>query len=1642
VIGAPEAARPIDVPAAPGQRWKIPPRAILLACCLLLALLPFVTSPGDIIADSKLDLAINPIGYLARAFSLWDPQQFGQLQNQANGYLFPMGPFFALGRLAAVPSWITQRLWISAVLIAAFLGTVRLAGRLGIGAPWTRAVAGLAYALSPMALTLLGEYSGEYLPQALAPWIIIPLAGVALDDGHPGRLGRAAARSAVAVALCSGINAACTVAALAPAIVYLLTRPAALRWRLLAWWAPAVLLATLWWSIPLVLLQKYGFSFLPYTESAATTTSTTSLDQVLRGTENWISYLVVDGQPWWLVGYRIANQALPTLLSGLVAGLGLTGLIRRQLPERRFLRWSLLAGLVIIASGHPGLGDPLADPIATVINGPAAAFRNLWKFDPLIRLPIACGLAQLLATVRAPRPRTAVIVAAGIGIGGLALPAYLSGLANSGSFAQIPAYWTAAASWLNARAGHQAVLLVPGEQFGQYVWGSPLDDVLQPLTTVDWAERDLSAASSASNERLLDAIDQQLAAGTGSAGLTQVLARMGVKYVVVRDDLDRAVLMGAWPARINQALAESPGMKEVATFGPLVGSAAPDDASNVDPPYPAVEIFQVAGAEPVATVQPTAGTLRVYGAPESLLTLADEGLLADRPVLLNDDGAGLPAGSVLTDSLRRRVRNFGELRTSYSPTLTATQPADTFEATDDYLEPGWSQYLTVARYTGIKDVTASSSASDIATIPALWASGLLPYAAVDGDLRTKWESGDWTGPVGQWIEEDFDAPLALSRIQVTFVDSDAIGPPVSRVIVSTAAGEVTDPVAATGAPQWLPVPAGSSGWLRITITGLAWPPESALGAEVAISDIDVPGVQPGRTIVAPEVPGGDPSIVVLAKAQPQPSGCMLGSLGWACDPTLATPTEEQYGFNHTFDEHSPERSAASGSAVLIDPALVDRYAHIEAGAATVTASSTYTDDPEDQPRSAFDGNPATSWIASAQDARPALTIGWGSARTVRRVTIERPPGESGLLPVLITGSGGQARGAMITGASSVVTFAPMRTTSLTLTFTPVQVPLQITDVTIPGVPFLSTPSVPFRLRCGLGPLLEVNGKIVPTRVSGTFAALLTGQPLQFTACSPVNLAAGANQVVEPSSDAFSVQDVVLVSPRGDDLAPQTTPDLKTTPAAPTTVAPAVIKSWTSSVRKVAVTAATSSYLVVNENFNAGWHAVIDGRQLRAVRLDGWKQAWLLPAGTSGVVTLTYQPDRLYAVAVIGGLALLALIMLAAAWPASWRLAESRRRRRFPRRPRSRRRQTSSAATAVEPRRIRLPAAIATGVLVPAAGFWVAGYPGAVIVGVATAVFVLAARRASQRRLWSELARPWLVGGLMLTAAIGAAAGQHLVLAGSSGTVVTTLDAWFPQVICLLLVGRLAAELVPLQDELAGIGRAWRTLSEDDPLWAICVAPEARGGRWDDAAFYASGAAEVEAALARAGELGLTASGARALDFGCGAGRLTRALAARFELVVGVDIAPAMLDLARRDNPVATRCEFLLNPRPDLALFGDGEFDLVYSSVVLQHLPPGLIRGYLAEFARVLRPGGSLVIQLPTRPRLTLRGLIYRCLPFVVLGLIQRRLLGYPAPMRMHGMAERRVRRLLSAHGVDVVAADPTTYHPDWRERRYFARAKK
>ena len=101
------------------------------------------------------------------------------------------------------------------------------------------------------------------------------------------------------------------------------------------------------------------------------------------------------------------------------------------------------------------------------------------------------------------------------------------------------------------------------------------------------------------------------------------------------------------------------------------------------------------------------------------------------------------------------------------------------------------------------------------------------------------------------------------------------------------------------------------------------------------------------------------------------------------------------------------------------------------------------------------------------------------------------------------------------------------------------------------------------------------------------------------------------------------------------------------PRQPSTVA---VSSWTPEHRQVEVDAKRQSYLTVNENFNKGWQAKVDGVTLRPVRVDGWRQAWVVPAGTIGTVTMSYGPDLPYRAAVLFGLNLLVVLFVAAVWP--------------------------------------------------------------------------------------------------------------------------------------------------------------------------------------------------------------------------------------------------------------------------------------------------------------------------------------------------------------------------------------------------------
>lgn len=152
---------------------------------------------------------------------------------------------------------------------------------------------------------------------------------------------------------------------------------------------------------------------------------------------------------------------------------------------------------------------------------------------------------------------------------------------------------------------------------------------------------------------------------------------------------------------------------------------------------------------------------------------------------------------------------------------------------------------------------------------------------------------------------------------------------------------------------------------------------------------------------------------------------------------------------------------------------------------------------------------------------------------------------------------------------------------------------------------------------------------------------------------------------------------------------------------------------------------------------------------------------------------------------------------------------------------------------------------------------------------------------------------------------------------------------------------------------------WDRAAREDAMFNILTTPAYEGNRWPEDEFFQRGRDEIDGLLA---SLDVEPSGT-ALDFGCGVGRLTQALAAHFDRAVGVDVSAEMIARAEgfNDNP---RVSFRLNDASDLAQLPTGSFDFVYSMIVLQHMPSRLAGRYVRDFIRVLRPGGLAVFQAP------------------------------------------------------------------------------
>lgn len=862
---------------AEGPIRRTPTGAVLAACLALVAAV-FAQDPGRLAADTKLDLVVNPVGFLGRALHLWDPSAgFGGIQNQAQGYLVPTGPFFAVGKALHVPMWCVQRAWMGLLLAVALTGVVRLADQMGLGRPLTRLAGGLAYALSPDLVSLVGPISANVLAPALLPWVLLPLVA----GGRTGSPRRAAARSGIAVALMGAANAASTLAVLPLPALWLATRARGpRRRRLVGWWLVSLALACAWWLLPLAIEGHYSFNFLPYIERAATTTATASPAQVLRGVSHWVAFYSFQGQPWWQGAWLLVSAPAAILASAVLAAAGLAGLAHTRLSQRRFLILAVLVGLAAVAGGYEGpLAGPLGPVVRHLLDGPLVIFRNVHKFEPLVALPLALGLVHGLAVVRwRRREQQVLIVVVVLLLAGTALPLLSNQLLAKGTFTAVPAYWSQAARWLAGHAHGERSLLLPASGFPDYSWGRPTDEPLQPLAGSPWAVLDQVPLGSTGEARLLDAVENRLVARQPSAGLAPFLARAGVGYLVVRNDLDFGRAGAPGPSQIRSVLEASPGIRRVTSFGPVVspllGSVKIEPGAPSPPAhFRAVDVYQVAGAASPAAVYPANRATIVSGGPGSLLQVADRGQLGGAMVEAGDPTAGLGPQLrwAVTDGLRRRNDNFGLVQGGYSYVLTASEPAPGGGQPEDRLPVPGVAHQTVATMEGAASVEASSYATAVGPHPENQ-----PMAAFDGDPATAWETGAPVSSDGQWVQLDLDQAQSFPFVDVSLL-APLGGPHATQLGLTTDTGTVTDEVADTEAPQALALPPGPTRHLRVTLLGVAGEGGSGSLARAGLREVNLPGLTVTRVLSVPSdqaghfaAPGAPPPLYAFNRATADP----------------------------------------------------------------------------------------------------------------------------------------------------------------------------------------------------------------------------------------------------------------------------------------------------------------------------------------------------------------------------------------------------------------------------------------------------------------------------------------------------------------------------------------------------------------------------------------------------------------------------------------------------------------------------------------------------------------------------------------------------------------------------------------------------
>jgi arabinofuranan 3-O-arabinosyltransferase len=1238
--------------------------------------LALIQRPGEATSDTKIGLHVDPVSFLGDVAAAWSPtEDLGHVQGgQYGGYLFPMGPFFALGRALGLSPWLVHRLWLGLVLLVAAWGIVRLMDAL-TGRPRGAAhlVAGLLFLLNPYVAVFTARTSVTLLGYAALPWLLLCV--------HRGlRAPRSwwwPAAFALAVACTGGgVNAAVTAwVLLGPLLLALyawLTREVGGGALLSFGWRTVLLtgLGAVWWVVPTLVQARHGVDFLRFTEQPGTIWSTTSLPESLRLMGYWISYLGVGygGRLRPLFGDgAVFLFAWPVVLAGLLVPalvLSSFALLRRS-RAAAFLLVLALAGLVVMVAGFPE-GTPLRRAMNFTYNhvAPLQFLRTTYKAGPLLALALA-GLGGLAAARAAPwlraRGRALPVLAAA----GLAALAAVScwplvrgqALDSRLTWERIPAAWEDAADHVDATVGEDGrAVVLPGQLYAAYDWGGTVDAVLPALAERPVAVRYAVPYADLRAVDLLWTVDglvQQRRALPGQLG--PLLDLLSARSVVAGADDDRAASGSATAADAADVLDQLGAPDE--RWGPVRREPRAAGTLGAARPLPRVRAWDRAGARPMVRLEADAGATVVDGSADALAGLAAFGALPDGRIAYAGDASAdevRRAGEVvISDSNRRRVLAAARMAQNHGATLAADDPFSPDAAVLDLFPARGSDGQTVAVHDGARYLRMPFSPA-YSQFPEQ-----RPFAAFDGDTATHWQADRALEQARHWLEIGFERPTDVDAIEL-MPYSDRRG----KVTAVEVAGR-TFPVR----QGWNRLELGLKGVrsLRVRIARVVAPDDVPDGAG-GIRELRIPGVRVREALRPPvlaerALAGRDARAVGLTYLFERTTGD---------DPFRRDPRRGSAGAVLVRDRQDGERGLertiappAARSWTADGWATVDvraRDSAIDAlvgapeggsGGLAFDSSGRFEGRPGFRASSAFDSSPRP-WIGSWLDGRTAW-IEWKTPRlaTVRQFRLE-PARATVRRPTLVRlVADGKASAAVEVSPDAWVTLPePLRGRTFRLEILRAAFPEGASGVErrrrAVGIREISGAGVPIagvrrdgrvRSRCGD---LEgtLGGAPVRMRADATVADLDAGRPLRFRACGrPTGTPAGPQRLELPP-DTFAPYLVRLRSPAPD-------------PPARAAAEPGRVVDAGDAKRDartgVRLEVREPAWLVLGQSYNDAWRASCDGRDLGAPRpVDAYAMGWRVPAGCERA-EMRFAPDSLvragYLVSLPFLLAMLGLVVV-------------------------------------------------------------------------------------------------------------------------------------------------------------------------------------------------------------------------------------------------------------------------------------------------------------------------------------------------------------------------------------------------------------